>query len=405
MEYFRLLSFLRPSRVLCNSASPLFSFYPPDFRQTWNPLLFFSFSSSSFSAALQNPNPNVSNSDLISEFLLRECGFAESRVAVLQKRHPLLWRRKISIEKARRIVDTFRNYGVSNSQIERILFHSPRELWSGNTESVQNTLKIMESFGFSKEDIADILSRCPYITHLKDLDSHLQSRLSTFGNAENVVKAVKRLPGILMSSPRRVETQIKCLRQAGFDDSTISSLIYRSPNILHLTPEKLVRNIKYLRDIGVSEDSRFFLTTLVCMNRGAGNFDQKKRILAKAGLSEEQIKEVFRKYPAILWKSLEKIQKVMDYLVSVAGVSPDVIVKYPKILVLSIVKRIKPRHEAFKYVSASGSFSKLKSLGRFIQMGEKEFREKFVEGNPDAHQLLKIYGSVSSANRKKLGQS
>jgi len=110
------------------------------------------------------------------------------------------------------------------------------------------------------------------------------------------------------------------------------------------------------------------------------------------GLHEDEIKELFRRYPYILNVSMDKVQKNMEFFMHTAGLPAKLVLTYPNLVShFSLECTIKPRHKVWSAVSAMQPSKRPRSLIRALQLNERRFLEEYVYSSPHGTELFELY--------------
>ncbi|VAI53799.1 unnamed protein product [Triticum turgidum subsp. durum] len=128
--------------------------------------------------------------------------------------------------------------------------------------------------------------------------------------------------------------------------------------------------------------------------RASGMF--RHALHAVAFISEEKIatkvkyfKNTFRwtdaevgmavsKYPTVLNKSKESLQRKFEFLISEVGLESAYIAHRPVMLGLSLEGRLRPRYYAVKFLNENGLLKCSPSYSTVFTETEKAFKEKFI---------------------------
>ncbi|KHG03736.1 Pentatricopeptide repeat-containing -like protein [Gossypium arboreum] len=108
--------------------------------------------------------------------------------------------------------------------------------------------------------------------------------------------------------------------------------------------------------------------------------------------SDEEISEAFRRYPSFIRLSVDNLMVTMDFLVNKMGCSPSFIAKRPRLLLMSMEKKIVPRF-LFAWDLLSKGVIKNINLHALLETSEHLFIEKFVNcyKPEEASRMLKLY--------------
>lgn len=194
---------------------------------------------------------------------------------------------------------------------------------------------------------------------------------------------------------------IEFLKTLGLSAEDFRNVICLEPSLLGCSLEKTVcPNIQYLQNLfGSQADvARVFKwAPRVLMTNAVEILEKRFKRLASFGILEDDIKDILRRTPVILTVSMDKLQKIMDYLIHTVGLPAEFLLEDPKLLTYSLEFRIKPRHEVLQSISAMEPSKRLPSLTSVVYLGERNFLENYVECSPHATKLLEIYRGNDNA--------
>lgn len=218
-----------------------------------------------------------------------------------------------------------------------------------------------------------------------------------FVSKDILTTALKREPSLLLIEfERRVKPNVDFLKQSGIEGELLLFYLSRCPKILCQSTDSLKVRMEYVRNMGIPPSSNQFAFALVALHYNPPETLKKKfELLASFGLLEQEIKELFRKYPSVFNTSIDKLQKSMDFLIYTAGLPPNIILRYPVIVHFRLETRIKPGHAVFKFLSAVELYKPVRSLTYMITMSEKMFLDRYMNDSPYATRLLEIYRGES----------
>ncbi|GLJ24162.1 hypothetical protein SUGI_0460930 [Cryptomeria japonica] len=316
-----------------SSCFPLeIKFHPPSF--TFAPCSPLSSSSSScFTSSL----------NIISNLLTKECGFSSSQVTAVMRRAPLLLRNK-SDHTAREVIHLLRDSGFTENKLTTTILRYPLILTLRVDRQLRPKMEFLKKMGLSTQDTANIIFKRPRLLSLS-LESCLVPRIfhieTLFGSKDNLCKVLRIVPQLLVSD---FEKQVK-------------------PKV------EFVKN-----SIGIPEGSTAFARALgAVIGLRFETLEAKIKNLASLGLAEEEIGQILKKDPLAFRYSTKKMKENIDFLTHTAGLESKIVAWNPKILSLSLEKRLKPRFEVFQYLRTYSHVKYLPNLVSFFKLSEQEF--------------------------------
>ena len=191
------------------------------------------------------------------------------------------------------------------------------------------------------------------------------------------------------------------MKTLGFTAQDIENVIPNAPRVFNSSLEKtFFPNIQYLQNLFGSEAniSNVFKWAphLLAKSNGPDIFEKKLKHLVSFGLLEDEIKELVRRHPQILYVSMDKVQKSMNFFMRTARLPPKFLLSHPNLVSFySLESRIKPRHKVLSAVSALQPFKRPPSLITALYLAEQKFLEKYVHCSHHATKLLEIYRGKS----------
>ncbi|GLJ34116.1 hypothetical protein SUGI_0685720 [Cryptomeria japonica] len=128
--------------------------------------------------------------------------------------------------------------------------------------------------------------------------------------------------------------------------------------------KQVMPRAEYLKNnIGILEGSVGFARALnVFLNLSFETLENKTKHMASLGLAEEEISQILKIYPRALSHSTKKMKESIDFLIRTAGLESKIVASNAVILSFSVEKRLKPRYEVFKSLSANPHVKGLPSL-------------------------------------------
>ncbi|KAG4131859.1 hypothetical protein ERO13_D09G240900v2 [Gossypium hirsutum] len=247
------------------------------------------------------------------------------------------------------------------------------------TTDVEKTLlpriEFFRSKGISNPDLAQILSSNPTILS-SSLENQLIPSFDLLSNVlksnEKIISALKRHPRLLNYNPNDVLlVNINILVDNGVNECHIASTLCSKPSTLTVSPIKFKSVVQEAKEMG---------------------FDPCKGMLMKFTWSDEEISEPFRRYPSFIRLSVDNLMVTMDFLVNKMGCSPSFIAKRPRLLLMSMEKKIVSRF-LFAWDLLSKGVIKNINLHALLETSEHLFIEKFVNcyKPEEASRMLKLY--------------
>ncbi|XP_028779667.1 uncharacterized protein LOC114736055 [Neltuma alba] len=295
------------------------------------------------------------------------------------------------------VLNLFRGYGFSDSQISKIVKLSPVVLSANPEKTILPKLKYFQSLGFSCSELPGLL-----MSHSVILDWSLKNRLIPFCEAlksvlnddEKVRIALRRSRWFLIYwEVNNLAPNMKVLTDLGVPRSSICALLTALPNVAFMNPAKFVECVKFANEAGIDPSKVVFIQAIIVLAQvKKSSWESKLDLFERFGWSRNVTLSAFSKFPHCMLLSEENLTSKMKFLVDEMGCSLEDIAGCPTILSYSL-KRIIPRWSVIKILKINGLAADDKwSLPYIIIVSEKNFREKFVIRFQEiVPQLPKIY--------------
>ncbi|GMN62409.1 hypothetical protein TIFTF001_031484 [Ficus carica] len=302
-----------------------------------------------------------------------------------------------SPEKPDKVVELFRSYGFTRTQISSLVRVFPAVLVSDTKKTILPKLEFLKAKGISGPDMAKKL--CLFPTLLKSslvkqiMPSYVFYR-NLFQSDGKVVAVVKRYPDVLTFSLKKyVSPNIDILRRHGVPDAKICILMLNWPICVMATHDRFQKVLKKVEDMGFHASKLNFVLAVVALRtRDEAKWQSKVDAYKKWGCSEEDVLKAFYRFPWCMMISENKLMAGMDFFINQMGLRPCFIVKHSRLLSQSLKKRIIPRFSVFEVLLSKGLVKKDVSLRQLFQVSDKKFLQNFVTPyKEEAPELLKLY--------------
>ncbi|KAE8725375.1 Mitochondrial transcription termination factor family protein, putative isoform 2 [Hibiscus syriacus] len=299
-------------------------------------------------------------------------------------------------EKPDSVIAVFKNHGFSKPQIIRLIKRRPKVLTSDAKRTILPKLEFFISKGVSLPDLAHVLSGNPAL-----LSSSLENQIlpsynflsSMLKSDERIFHAVKRYPRLMGYDPNDILlSNINTLLDNGVAECHIVSTLSSLPSTFVRSPNKFKDMVEEVKDMGFTPSKPVFIIALYAMSSmSKPTWKRKIEFFKKLGWSEEEFFDAFRRYPTFVRVSEDKFMVTMDFLVNKMGFSSSVFAKRPRVLMMSMEKKIVPRG-LFALDLLSKGVIKHINLQALLESSEHVFIENFVNRHKEeASQLLKLY--------------
>ncbi|CAL9118391.1 unnamed protein product [Musa acuminata var. zebrina] len=276
-------------------------------------------------------------------------------------------------------IEFFKQSGWSDAQVMKLTRRQPKLIFANVETVLKPRMRSLQDMGFSDTEIFQLVSSCPTLLCLRDIQPRINFWRSLLGSNERFLKACKRNMFILTSSlARNIEPCISLLREHGISDERIAHMVVTMPGNFGRI-DKLKEVIKYIEELGVPRDSGVYTYALhVVVNVSRSKFDAMTVTLMSFGWSQPDINALFRKCPNIWSLSKKNICDKMTFLMKEAGCELTCISRYPMLLKYSLEKRLRPRYEVLKFLNQNKLLDREHILPSFMMPNEEKFRKKFL---------------------------
>ncbi|KAF8395581.1 hypothetical protein HHK36_019531 [Tetracentron sinense] len=349
----------------------------------------FFFQISSLKSISHIPKSSIQEPSLTVDYLVNSCGLSqESALSAGQK---------IKIKTAKKldsVLELFRNYGFTNTQIVKLITKRPSLLLADPIKTLKPKMEFFRNNGISDPILAKILSADPKVL-LSSLEKHIIpsfNYLKTLLHTnENVAFALRRTTWILHSLPKQ---NISLLQNHGVPESTISKIIMANPRTVCFKPDKFRETFMKTIEMGFDSSSLMFAYGFIKLSgMKKGTWEAKMAVYRSFGWPEDEILSMFRKQPICMGFSEKKISTALDFFMNKLNWTRAYISKYPTALFLSLEKRTMPRCSVFEILLSKGLMKK-GNMGKALKVAEDDFLKNYVvKYQEDLPQLLKIYRS------------
>ncbi|GMJ14068.1 hypothetical protein like AT5G07900 [Hibiscus trionum] len=294
------------------------------------------------------------------------------------------------------VIAVLKNHGFSKPQIIRLIKRRPVVLRSDAKRTILPKLEFFISKGVSVPDLAHILSSNPnlFASSLENQIIPAYSFLSSMLKSdERVFRAVKRYPRLMGYNPNDILlSNVNILLDNGVAECNVVSTLCSLPSTFVRSPNKFKVMVEEVKEMGLDPSKPMFMVALyVVSSLSKPTWKRKIEAFKKLGWSQEEISEAFRRYPSFIRMSEDKFMVTMDFLVNKLGFQSSVIAKRPRLLLMSMEKKIVPRGLFALELLSKGIIKRI-NLQALLETSDYVFIEKFVKRHKEeASQLLKLY--------------
>ncbi|CAM8986868.1 unnamed protein product [Rhodiola kirilowii] len=341
----------------------------------------------------QSAEKSVNYSDFTISYLVDSCGLTEEAATSAAKTFNLK-----SAEKPDKVLSLLRDYGFKDGDISRLLVKRPALLVTDPEKFLRPKLNLLASLGPTQDFLVKVLLRCPEILS-KSMDNTLVPSLeflrSMLKSDENVLKAMSRCSRLLyFKLPSYLGPNVVILREVGMSDDLISSFLKDRPTAFLASSAKLRVIVDRVMQMGFDPKRRMFVEAIGALAAISDKtWEQKVELFKKWGWSGDEFVSAFKKAPLCMTTSEKKVGAIMDYFVNELKLDPSFVAKTPKLVTLSLEKRIIPRCSLIRYLQSKGVLgAKDFTLSMVLTVSEDIFFRKFVTKYEETlPELLDLY--------------
>ncbi|KAL0548362.1 hypothetical protein IC582_012811 [Cucumis melo] len=288
------------------------------------------------------------------------------------------------------------DYGFSESQISSFHKRFPQILSANPEKILLPKLLFFQSKGLSSPEIVKLVCSNPWC-----LAASLNKRIipafdyiQAVLGSEKALATIKHFASILVRDLGiSVGPNIEILKQIGVPDSNILKYLQYQPRVFLINSIRFKEIVERVTEMGFNPQQLQFVVAVFALRAMTkSTWDKKVEVYRKWGLSEEEIRLVFKRHPWCMVVSEDKINGAMDFFVNKIGCESSFVARRPALISLSLKKRLNPRGYVYQVLLAKGLIKKHQNLVSFFEFPEKRFIEKII--NPHKEQipvLLELY--------------
>ncbi|KAI8529179.1 hypothetical protein RHMOL_Rhmol12G0205600 [Rhododendron molle] len=280
-------------------------------------------------------------------------------------------------------VEFFSAYGFTKEQICMLTMKRPQLYLYNAPRNFKPKMEYIKSLGFSDAEVVQILLDVPNVIR-RSLENKIIPSFQVIkrivGTGENVLKAIKASYRVCDKDLEKVlEPNIAILINHGVPKPLLLKFFMSQTRSLVLNTHQFTEVVEEVDKLGFDPTSMLYLlavNSLAMINKSL--WERKSEVYRSFGMSEDQILSAFIRQPMSMMTSEKKIRKLMGFFVNELKISPLVISKTPKLMLLSLEKRLVPRCSVLQLLMSKGAIKGDFSLVHALRMNHKKFEEKYV---------------------------
>ncbi|KAL7586931.1 hypothetical protein Lser_V15G38526 [Lactuca serriola] len=338
-------------------------------------------------------SPAASDSSFRVSYLIDSCGFPPDKAISASK-----YLKFKTPDRADSVIALLKNQGFTETQISQLLRKNPTALTCHPEKNLLPKFEFLASIGLSESDIIKLLNGIPNLLG-KNLKNYIEPTYSSLRNLlqckDRTLRAIRKCALVLDADfQANMIPNTQMLHDVGVPGSKIFHLLNYQPRNFLATTEQFKKVVEEIVEMGFDPlKTAFVLGIHTLMSMSKSTREKKMEIYEKWGWSKAQILVAFRSSPVCLMMSEEKIDKVMEFLVSKMGFETSLIAKNSVLVSLSMEKRIIPRCLVYQYCLDNGLMNDKNycGIGWWLKGTENAFIERLKRYEPEASNALKFY--------------
>ncbi|KAM3297211.1 hypothetical protein ACQJBY_039205 [Aegilops geniculata] len=373
-------------RLRCSILTHLLSSRPPT--STVSPLHRLL----SASGPAVSPNPAFA----VDDYLVRTCGLTRAHAL---KASPKLSHLK-SPAKPDAILAFLTGLGLSGANVAALVAKDLLFLCAKVEKNLAPKVAELTGLGLSPSEIARLVSLAGATFRCRSIVSTLEYCLPLFGSYDNLLRALPRAGGSILSSDlhRVVKPNVTFLHECGLAACDIARLCIRTPLLLSISTQRIRTAVACVEGLlGVPRASPMFRHPLQAVA-----FLSEDKITAKVELlkktftwTDAEVGIAVSKGPGVLYRTKESLQRRSEFLISELGLEPAYIAYRPALLNYSLEGRLRPRYCAVKFLQENGLLKCDPSYYTVFKESDMVFKKKFIHPHKEAApHLEEDYGAA-----------
>ncbi|XP_077247617.1 uncharacterized protein LOC143887414 [Tasmannia lanceolata] len=337
-------------------------------------------------------------------YLINSCGLSQEAALKVAK--------KVDFETAEKpdsVLNFFKNYDLTKTQISKIIAKFPKFLVSNPDKTLKPKFEFFLGLGMPAPELAMTLCVNPYM-----LRNSLQNQIipafnflkSILHTNKDILVALRHSRYFTQFSTQTVmEPNITTLRNHGVPESRILKLIMTNAGALGLKSDHFSEVVMEVKEMGFDPASSLFVVAVIALSvMSKPTWERKSEVFRSFGWSDDEILSAFKKQPWYMITSEKKVKKVMDFFVHKMDRNPSFLSRHPNLLLLSLEKRIRPRCMVLQVLVSKDILEKDFNLSTILILSEKEFMVNYVTKNEErVPEILSAYQGKTAGIRLDIG--
>ncbi|WCJ18872.1 Mitochondrial transcription termination factor family protein [Euphorbia peplus] len=295
------------------------------------------------------------------------------------------------------VLNFLKDTDFSKNQIEAVIQKVPRLLSADLEKTIKPKVKIFRELGIhSGADFAKIISSCPWLLNNSSADrlrlsvSVLKNALGPNADIVSFLTSARSRRLLMYDLSTTMVPNIEYLKSCGICSLQIAAHVCYCPMTFINKPETFKCTVQRVDEMGVDRNSKMFIEAIrVMRSLSRENWELKWKLFSDLGFSDQNIVYAFRVYPGVFTVSGMKIKEVTHLLLSVVDIS--YIAVNPRLLSLSVEKRLKPRLQVLKALESKNLLKRRPGFSAFFHLTNAMFMKRYV--TPYSNELGDLYAA------------
>ncbi|XP_074559472.1 transcription termination factor MTERF8, chloroplastic-like [Curcuma longa] len=335
----------------------------------------------------------------MAQYLVDSCGFAQEKAAKASK----LLKGIQSRQQPDSVLAFLKSYGFDDASVKKLLHYSPKCLLLDVEKTLVPKFRAFEDLGLSPSDIVNLVRSNSFTVTMKHelTVSKIEFWQGLLRSKDALVKLFKRNQGFLAYSiEKKIQPNLELLREYGVVGQKLAFILRNSPLMVAQNADFLKSLISRVEDLGVPRTSEMFHCTLLALSRvSPEKFKMQMELFRSFGWSEDDFVVAFQKCPAFPEGSSTTLQRKMEFLINEAGYASSYIAIRPILLIMSLERRLIPRHRILATLKSRGHCESDYKVTTYMMVSEAKFVEKYIILYKDRYpDLSELYASLKHTN-------
>lgn len=289
------------------------------------------------------------------------------------------------------VLKLFQSYGFSKTQITKIVSSRPNCLLCDAHHILKPKLDLLLSVFGSNAELTRIVSVNPNLV-VRSLNKYMIPFLnmldSLLGSRENTVAAIIRKPRMLSCSASvDFLPNVELLQTLGVPVTRVLCNVGRY-GVIGSHRDKFKKAVFEVKKMGFDPLHYSFLNAVTPMlTLSASTWKSKLEAYRSLGFSDNEFVYMFKKQPAFILRSVDKIRETVEFFVGKLRWSPSKMSTAPNIFIYSLEKRVIPRCAVLQALALRNVTNISYTVTVVLPISEKKFLKnyviKYMDGVPE----------------------